>query len=55
MTNSELPPTFRKEDAEALRELADAGIGEGDFDDDHSTPSDFLYAYECLEAERLGL
>lgn len=32
-----------------LRALADAGIGEGDFDDDHGVPADLVELHEVLE------
>lgn len=36
---------------EQLEELAAAGIGEGDFDDDHSVPAELLELHEVLEFE----
>lgn len=35
----------------ALKKLAEAGIGEGDFDDDHSVPADLVELHEILEWE----
>jgi hypothetical protein len=32
-----------------LEELKAAGVGEGDFDDDHSTPAELLELHEVLE------
>ena len=36
-------------DAPALDELAAAGIGEGDFDDDHGVPADLVELSEIQE------
>lgn len=36
-------------DEAALRELADSGIGEGDFGEDHAVPANLLELYEVLE------
>jgi hypothetical protein len=38
-------------DPDGLAELATAGIGEGDFDDDHSVPADVLELHEIFEWE----
>lgn len=32
-----------------LRELAEAGVGEGDFGDDHGVPADLVELHEILE------
>jgi hypothetical protein len=44
-------PTVTPADADALDALADAGIGEGDFGEDHATPADLLELHEVLEWE----
>jgi hypothetical protein len=38
-------------DDEALQELAEAGIGEGDFGESHVVPADLLELHEVLEYE----
>ena len=35
-----------------IAELAELGIGEGDFDGDHSVPPDLMELYEVLEWQR---
>lgn len=45
MTHEHLPDS----EPDDLRALAAAGIGEGDFDDDHSVPADLVELHEILE------
>lgn len=46
------PEGITDADAETLDELAAAGIGEGDFDDDHTVPPELTDLY--IEIEQQG-
>jgi hypothetical protein len=41
-----------RENAREIEALAAVGIGEGDFDDNHSVPPDLLGLHEALEWQR---